>query len=136
MKFSTVFVFLCMAVLAIYGLILVGVFKQPAYSYRLTVIDGDTIIRDSIHYRLLGFDTPEIKGKCQTEREKAWKAKERLETLIQQAKAIDLVSAKRQDIYGRTLAYLFINGKDVGKTLIEENLARKYHGGKRKGWCK
>lgn len=136
MNISTVFVFFCLAVLATYGLILAGVFKQLAHPHRITVIDGDTVIRDSIHYRLLGFDTPEIKGKCQAEREKAWKAKARLKALIQQAKAINLVSAKRQDIYGRTLAYLFINAKDVGKTLIEEKLARKYYGGKRKGWCK
>jgi endonuclease YncB( thermonuclease family) len=39
------------------------------------------------------------------------------------------------DRYGRLLAYLSVNGRDLSRSLIENNLGRQYEGGKRKGWC-
>lgn len=39
------------------------------------------------------------------------------------------------DRYGRTLARMMLDGLDVAELLIAENLARKYAGGRRQGWC-
>lgn len=115
------------------GAILLDLREMPEHG--ITVIDGDTVERHGVRYRLLDYDTPEIKGKCPAEREAALKAKTYLIALIDGAKAIDLVSAKRQDIYGRTLAWLFIDGQEVSSIMIGDRYAREYHGGRRKGWC-
>jgi endonuclease YncB( thermonuclease family) len=40
-----------------------------------------------------------------------------------------------QDRYGRTLAVVLADGRDVAEVLIGEGLAREYHGGRREGWC-
>ena len=42
---------------------------------------------------------------------------------------------RKLDRYGRTLAHLTVNGRDVGGVLIGEGLARQYNGGRRQGWC-
>ena len=48
---------------------------------------------------------------------------------------IELVSRAEQDRYGRLLAWLMLDGRDVGRVLISENLARPYDGGQRMAWC-
>ncbi|WP_088342610.1 MULTISPECIES: thermonuclease family protein [Rhodomicrobium] len=100
------------------------------------VVDGDTIKAPyGVTYRLLGFDTPETHfAKCDAERELGLAAKQRLEELLATSEVKVLESGKR-DRYGRTLATVTANGKDVGEILIGEGLARPYHGKKRDGWC-
>lgn len=101
------------------------------------VVDGDTIKAPyGVTYRLLGFDTPETYfAKCDAELELGLAAKERLEELLRTSEVTVIESGKR-DKYGRTLAYLKADGRDVGEILIGEGLARPYHGEKRKSWCK
>ncbi|WP_290897841.1 thermonuclease family protein [Hoeflea sp.] len=41
----------------------------------------------------------------------------------------------RTDRYGRTLACVYADGRDVAKALIAAGLARPYDGGRREGWC-
>ena len=78
---------------------------------------------------------PELSGRCSLERRLAQEAKERLHTLLEDATDIALVNRAEQDRYGRVLAWLLIDGRDVGQVLISENLARPYDGGQRMGWC-
>ena len=61
-------------------------------------------------------------------------AKERLEELLRTSEVKVLESGK-EDRYGRSLAHLTANGKDVGAILISEGLARPYQGKKRESWC-
>ena len=77
----------------------------------------------------MGFDTPELSGRYRSERRLAQEAKERLHTLLEGATDIELVNRAEQDRYGRVLAWLLIDGRDVGRVLISENLARPYDGG-------
>ena len=105
--------------------------------------DGDTctfhipglhpIIGEDISVRLRGLDTPEIKGKCQKERDLAIKARDRLRVLLK-GKHIILKDIVRGN-YFRIVATLIANGQDVSEILIREGLARPYGGGKRKEWC-
>ncbi len=100
------------------------------------VVDGDTIKAPyGVTYRLLGFDAPETHfAKCRAERELGLIAKQRLEELVDTSEVKVLESGKI-DRYGRTLAKLTANGRDVGEILIAEGLARPYFGKKRESWC-
>jgi micrococcal nuclease len=100
------------------------------------VVDGDTIKAPyGVTYRLLGYDTPETRfAKCDAELELGLAAKHRLEELLARGEVRVLESGK-EDRYGRSLAAVTVNGRDVGDILIDEGLARPYQGGKRASWC-
>lgn len=108
----------------------------------LTVTDGDTFkarieIWPSVEVitavRLKGIDTPEIRGKCAAEREKALAARERLRSLLVGSVVISNVELDK--FAGRVDATVTVDGKNVGDTLVSEGLARVYTGGTRQGWC-
>jgi micrococcal nuclease len=40
-----------------------------------------------------------------------------------------------RDKYGRTLAYVLVDGKDLGNELVSRGLARKWEG-RRRSWCR
>jgi endonuclease YncB( thermonuclease family) len=46
-----------------------------------------------------------------------------------------VLESGKLDRYGRTLASVTVNGRDVGEILIGEGLARPYQGGRRGSWC-
>jgi micrococcal nuclease len=100
------------------------------------VVDGDTIKAPyGVTYRLMGYDTPETRSaKCDAELELGLAAKQRLEELPARGEVRVLESGK-EDRYGRSLAAVTVNGRDVGDILIDEGLARPYQGGKRASWC-
>tara|TARA_B100000035_G_scaffold41173_1_gene30948 strand:- start:551 stop:913 length:363 start_codon:yes stop_codon:yes gene_type:complete len=80
-------------------------------------------------FRFEGFDTPEIRGKCQEEKDLAKLAKE--ETLNYMQTVGVVYSDGDRGKYGR----LLVKTPDLQESLIEKGLARAYDGGKRKSWC-
>ena len=108
---------------------------QKVQRQDITVIDGDTITWKTVRVRLMGFDTPELSGRCNLERRLAQDAKGKLHSHLAAATDIELVSRAEQDRYGRLLAWLMIDGRDVGRVLISERLARPYESGQRMAWC-
>jgi micrococcal nuclease len=101
------------------------------------VIDGDTIRAPyGVKYRLMGFDAPEtFQAKCDAELTLGKRAAERLKELLASGE-VRIVESGKIDRYGRTLAHLTVNGRDVGGVLIGEGLARAYDGrAKRESWC-
>lgn len=92
------------------------------------VIDGDTIevVRADTVYRvrLLGIDTPEIKGsECF-----AYESKTRLNELIKNRLIrleADLTQADK-DRYERLLRYVYLEDRDINLELIREGYAREY----------
>ena len=92
------------------------------------------IFGEKISIRLKGLDTPEIRGKCQLEKDQARAARDRLRALMEQARQIDLIDAERGK-YFRIVATVQADGVDVAGVLIGEELGRPYDGGSRKGWC-
>ena len=106
--------------------------------------DGDTctfslpglhpLIGDRISVRLRGIDTPEIRGKCDREKELATAARDLLTDLLTRARSIDLLQVERGK-YFRILATVTADGQDVGALLMAQQLARPYTGGRRAGWC-
>lgn len=100
------------------------------------VVDGDTIKAPyGVTYRVLGYDTPETRfARCDAERRLGLLAARRFETLLKSG-TVRVVETGRIDKYGRTLADVYINHRNVAEIMVKEGLARPYHGGKRQGWC-
>lgn len=108
----------------------------------LTVTDGDTFrarvevwpgVEVQTAIRLRGIDTPEIRGKCASERAKAIAARERLRSLLVGDVLISEIEADKY--YGRVDATVTVDGKNLAEVMIAEGLARPYNGGTRQGWC-
>ncbi|MDP9195228.1 MAG: thermonuclease family protein [Pseudomonadota bacterium] len=107
------------------------------------VIDGDTFdasfpvfygVIISAKIRILGIDTPEIRGKCEKEKQLARKARDYVRGLLKdRAVLVDVSPDKYSGRYDARV--LTADGKDVGQQMIASGLARKYDGGKRAVWC-
>jgi endonuclease YncB( thermonuclease family) len=120
------------------------VMAGPIAAELLHVIDGDSIkvkIRIWLDQdivttvRVRGIDAPEIKGKCDWEKEHAQMAKARMEDLTKNNEII-LTDIQRDKYGGRVIADVATPGvANVSSVMIHENLARPYFGKKRAGWC-
>ncbi len=104
----------------------------------IRVIDGDTLedMSADITYRLVNIDTPETgsRASCPAEREQGEAATQAVRDLIANAQSFDARPTGRTDYYGRTIAYVHVDGRDLGETLMEEHLARPWRG-RRYPWC-
>ncbi|MGH1427863.1 MAG: thermonuclease family protein [Arenicella sp.] len=113
----------------------------------LYIYDGDTFFiecipelkceKDKIGVRALGLDTPEIKGKCDSEKKRAQAAKKALVALIRHSKLIRIESEqgnKQYDKYGRLLAQVWFDEVNWVDHLIEHDYGRAWKG-KREEWC-
>lgn len=101
----------------------------------LYVIDGDTVRISEERIRLIGIDTPEMKGRadCLAERLLADQATKRARELLG-GPGIVIHRSGKLDRYGRSLATITVNGQDYGEMMIAEGLAIKWPG-KRVDWC-
>jgi len=111
----------------------------------LRVVDGDTIVvRAHIWLgqtiesmvRIRGIDTPEIKGKCEFERQKADEAKNFVEKMVD-GKDIFLEQISYDKYGGRVVAIIKTKGnKSLAEEMINKGLAREYQGKAKQRWCK
>ena len=111
----------------------------------ISVYDGDTfrvnidslppIVGKNIAIRLEGVDTPEIKGKCQYEKDLAIKARDFVRNKLFNANEIKLNEIQRGK-YFRVVAKVFIDEVSLEQELLDNGLAYKYSGGKKSSWCK
>ena len=109
------------------------------------VFDGDTFAavvhmdkntNIDVRVRLINVDTPEMNGKCESEKQRANAARNRLMTLIPTGSVVELKNIKDDKYAGRIDANVILpDGRDVGRVLINEKLGRAYSGGRRAGWC-
>ena len=105
-------------------------------TFRANISDYPPLIGRSIGIRINGVDTPEMKGKCESEKVLARKARDFTLTALSNAKVIELRNLKRGK-YFRIVADVFADGESVGEGLIREGLAVFYDGGRKiKNWCK
>jgi Micrococcal nuclease (thermonuclease) homologs len=109
---------------------------------RVYVIDGDTVAVQGKRQRirLLDIDAPETyQPRCERERLLGLKAKARLVDLLRGRKVV--IERRGIDTYGRALAHLKVNGKDIGRVLLREGHAvawrpgRKAWDDRRRHWC-
>ncbi len=96
----------------------------------------DTDIEISVRVRLINVDTPEMNGQCEHEIVMARRARDRLAELIPVGSRVELQNIKDDKYLGRIDAnVLDAAGRDVGKILVSDGLARPYSGGRRAPWC-
>lgn len=118
--------------------------KGPIEAKVIRVLDGDTLVvrarpwvgvEVETRVRLLGVDTPELRGGCEEERRLAVAARELLETTV--AGGTVFLHEVRHDKYGgRVLARVETpSGADCADALIAAGLARPYGGQRRRPWC-
>lgn len=108
------------------------------------VYDGDTfyahvnghdpIDKRPIAIRVRGVDTPEIKSAKPSVKKKAEKARDFVEAELKKARRIHLYNVSMNDKYGRMLASVFCDRRDLAKMLVDGRLAKRYGGGKKKQW--
>lgn len=112
--------------------------RSSEVAARVRVVDGDTIedLHADVTYRLVNIDTPETgsRARCSAERTLGDRATEAARTLIAHARQLELRPTGRIDRYGRTIAFVLIDGRDMGETLMAEGLARPWRG-RREPWC-
>ena len=121
---------------------------MPAAAYNVAVryvYDGDTILvvdaglpepLKNLSVRLRGIDTPELRGQCQAEKDKALLAKNYLKSVVGKNQNITLTNYKWDKYGGRIDAMVNVDGVDLSKTLIAAGYAVAYNGtGTRKDWC-
>ena len=132
-------------ILCLFTIIIIPLRAQEAVVINevINVYDGDTfrvnidefppIIGENIAIRILGIDTPEIKGNCQQERQLAIKARDFTRKYLNSGSVISLTDLKR-DKYFRILANVYIDGKNLGDALLMQNLAVVYLGKKKFNW--
>ncbi|CAA0082718.1 thermonuclease family protein [Zhongshania aliphaticivorans] len=109
-----------------------------------TIYDGDTfrvniagwpaVVGDSMPVRIKGIDTPELRGKCQLEKDAARAAKQFSVRRLREGRVIELRSIER-DKYFRLLAEVWIDGVSLGDQLINNGFAVSYDGGTKVVWC-
>ena len=81
------------------------------------VIDGDTLALAGERIRLLGIDAPETReARCERERVAGYETKARVVDLLRFGRSVD-IRRHGHDQYGRTLAHIVIDGRDLGEQL-------------------
>lgn len=117
----------------------------PVIAYVVSVYDGDTFTADAHvwpgHYintgvRVLGVDTPEIKGKCPEEISLAQKARDYVNGLLTKAQVVELHNIQTDKYGGRVEADVYVDGENLAELITKSGLGRPYEGEKRPGWCK
>ena len=141
MKFFFSLLALCLGVFSVQA---APEYGTAIVSKVISVYDGDTfrvdidslppIVGKNIPIRLNGLDTPEIRGKCQYEKDLALKARDFVRNKLVNAKEIKLTKLQRGK-YFRVVADVMIDGVSLEQELLDNELAYKYTGGKKSSWC-
>jgi micrococcal nuclease len=112
--------------------------QAPHQSANWRVIDGDTFedLGTGDRYRLENIDTPETgaRARCTAERQLGDRATLQARALITGADTLDVRRTGRIDRYNRIIAFIEVDGRDLGELLIADGLARPWRG-RREPWC-
>ncbi len=100
-------------------------------SARVGVLDGDTVLiawadGDSETVRILGIDTPEtmnVEHSLPFDQPFGREAAGFARGAFAAATQVQLLRARAKDPYGRTLGYLFVNGKNYSELVVRARLA-------------
>jgi micrococcal nuclease len=96
-------------------------------SFRANIKDYPPIVGEHMAIRINGIDTPELRGKCEKEKQLARKAKQFTVKHLRAAKSITLKNIKRGK-YFRLIADVYIDGSSLGDLLLQHEHAVKYRG--------
>ncbi|MBI1251319.1 MAG: hypothetical protein GC189_07595 [Alphaproteobacteria bacterium] len=112
--------------------------KGPHALARVIVVDGDTLddATTGARYRVANIDAPETGNRagCEMERAMGERAKAYASAVLTKARVVTAHPTGELDKYGRVLAFVVVDNKDLGSILIERGFARAWNG-KRGRWC-
>ncbi len=129
MNKKTRLLFLTTAILLLIAVMLIPAEKPPDLSNPvkvIRVIDGDTIeIENNITVRMIGIDTPENVHPDNSKNTEYGKIASEYTGELLTGKAVQLeYDMEHSDTYGRTLAYVYLDGEMVNEMLLHKGLAR------------
>ncbi len=120
------------------------VLAGPVPATVTAIPDGDTIevvariwLGQTVatRVRFAGIDAPELRGRCQRERDLAEAARAFLEARLVPPR-VELRDVRFGKFAGRVVARVFnAAGEDLSAALLAAGLARPYDGGARDSWC-
>lgn len=124
------------------------VYKAPKIGpYYMTqidkIIDGDTFrgwIQTFIYQstyasiRIAGIDAPERRAPEDCEKKLAQQSGDYLAYILAAAKTVTIDDLS-YDSFGRVVAFVYVDGAEVGALMIKEGFARPYVKGRHGGWC-
>ncbi|NIY77272.1 thermonuclease family protein [Thalassospira sp. HF15] len=121
-------------------------YDWPLRDYRGNyAYDGDTIYVAlpglpaeiaKMSVRVRGVDTPEIRGKCESEKQLAQQARDYARQRLKSARSVQFCEPEWGRYGGRVVASVRIDGSPLDLELINQGLARPYDGKtKRQPWC-
>jgi micrococcal nuclease len=108
------------------GIILgAALIAAPALA-QIRVIDGDTIARDGVSYRIAGIDAPEVsRPRCLAEAKAGRRATEVFRGLIDRF-PVRIEPLSVRDRWGRSIARVYVREVNVADLLIKHGLAVAY----------
>lgn len=91
----------------------------------------------NVRIRIVGIDTPEIRGKCAKEKRLAIKARDYLHYTLKKANSIiiDIDNNNKLDSLGRYLAVVYVDGVNINNKMLTSGYARVEQKGYH-NWCK
>lgn len=113
----------------------------------VSIYDGDTFRIElpglpaelnPVGVRVRGVDTPELRGKCQAEKQLAERAKQFTINHLNRSAGYVRIGDLEWDKYGGRVdadVYLGPQRQSLASLLIQAGLARPYNGGRRGSWC-
>ena len=125
-----------------------GLESEPPQAATLALVldayDGDTLTVEAAPWpdwawtgsvRVLGVDTPEIRGECDQEKRWAITSRDYVRDLLID-ESVALTDVENDKYGGRVLATVTLSdGRVLTDLLIEGNYGRAYDGGERGDWC-
>ncbi len=105
-----------------------------ADTFRVNIEGWPALVGTNMPIRVNGVDAPEMRGKCESEKQLAREAKAFTVAQLERAEIIELKNMRRGK-YFRILADVFVDSKSLSFLLIHSGHARPYDGGTRGGWC-
>lgn len=103
-------------------------------TFRANIASWPPIIGNRVSIRVKGIDAPELRGKCEQEKQLARKAKQAAVAMIRNGRKIELRNLQR-DKYFRLLADVYVDNQSLALALKKAGLVRAYNGGTKTSWC-
>lgn len=112
--------------------------REPHRVQMPRTVDGDTIddAASGIRYRFANIDAPETgeRARCERERARGEGAAAFVERALRRATSVSVRRTFRTDVFGRRVAFVLVDGQDLGEMLVRAGFARPWRGRRRK-WC-
>jgi len=106
-----------------------------AHSCFVTIPGVPSIFGDVLLVRIAGIDTPEILGECDQEKKLANEARNFVNTVLHNAKEIDLYEIERGEHFN-LVAKIMANGKNLSELMVKKEFAlRQKDPPKKRNWC-